>query len=108
MRDCSVGDLAEEKDFSKPINKLLSAGQTVRLALAMCMVDAIVNDANIIILDEVEQNSDPEVAYAMIETIVEYCRAKKITVIAITHYVDQTVFKANQQWTVKDGTIYSA
>lgn len=108
LRVCSVGDLAEEKNFNSPINKLLSAGQTVRLALAMCMVDAIVNDASIIILDEVEQNSDIPVATKMIETIVDYCRTNKITVIAITHYVDQTVFNADQQWTVKDGTIYSA
>jgi ABC-type transport system involved in cytochrome bd biosynthesis fused ATPase/permease subunit len=92
------------------INEKLSGGEKTRLALATRIYQMLVKqNKSILILDEPEQGSDPEVAIQIINNIFELFKDK--TIIMISHICDCNLNKLNIKWNKKinihEGVIYN-
>ena len=92
------------------INERLSGGEKTRLALATRIYQMLVKqNKSILILDEPEQGSDPEVAIQIINNIFELFKDK--TIIMISHICDCNLNKLNIKWNKKininEGVIYN-
>ncbi|AYV77720.1 MAG: ABC transporter [Edafosvirus sp.] len=69
--------------FDQHINEAISGGQKTRLAIATRIHQLIVDDKKILILDEPEAGSDPEIAYKIFNNIITMFPHK--TIIAVSH-----------------------
>jgi len=67
--------------LDKKIGKI-SGGEKTRLAIAMLLFELTIKNLPILLLDEPEQGSDPDVAYKMIKLIIENFNDKLIIVIS--------------------------
>ena len=66
---------------------LLSGGQKQRVAIA----GVIAMEPGIIVLDEPTAMLDPQGRHEVISTVTKLCRDKKMTVVLITHHMDECV-----------------
>ncbi len=89
--------LIEYKRFSP--NKL-SGGQKQRLALA----SIIAMKPKFIVLDEPTAMLDPKARKNFIETVIKLNKEEKITIILITHYMDE-IIKSDRVLVMDDGII---
>lgn len=78
----------------------LSGGQKQRVAIA----GVIAMEPKCIVLDEPTAMLDPNGRKEVIRTVQELCRKKKITVILITHYMEE-VIDASQVYVMDSGHI---
>ena len=95
----SVGML----EYSQHSPNKLSGGQKQRVAIAGVMA----MEPECIVLDEPTAMLDPNGRKEVIETIRELNREKKVTVILITHYMDEVVH-ADKVYVMDDGEIVLA
>jgi len=92
------------------INEKLSGGEKTRLALSTRIYQMLSkHNKSILILDEPEQGSDPEIAIQIINNIFDLFKDK--TIIMISHICDCNLAKLNIKWNKKikihDGIIYN-
>ena len=92
------------------INERLSGGEKSRLALASRVYQMLTKqNKSILILDEPEQGTDPEVAIQIINNIFELFKDK--TIIMISHICDCNLAQLNIKWNKKirihEGVIYN-
>ena len=92
----SVGML----EYSHHSPNRLSGGQKQRVAMAGVMA----MEPECIVLDEPTAMLDPNGRKEVIETVRELNREKKVTVILITHYMDEVVH-ADKVYVMDDGKI---
>ena len=92
----SVGML----EYSHHSPNRLSGGQKLRVAIAGVMA----MEPECIVLDEPTAMLDPNGRKEVIETVRELNREKKVTVILITHYMDEVVH-ADKVYVMDDGKI---
>ena len=92
----SVGML----EYSNHSPNRLSGGQKQRVAIAGVMA----MEPECIVLDEPTAMLDPNGRKEVIETVRELNREKKVTVILITHYMDEVVH-ADKVYVMDDGKI---
>ena len=92
----SVGML----EYSHQSPNRLSGGQKQRVAIAGVMA----MEPECIVLDEPTAMLDPNGRKEVIETVRELNREKKVTVILITHYMDEVVH-ADKVYVMDDGKI---
>ena len=92
----SVGML----EYSHHSPNRLSGGQKQRVAIAGVMA----MEPECIVLDEPTAMLDPNGRKEVIETVRELNREKKVTVILITHYMDEVVH-ADKVYVMDDGKI---
>ena len=74
-------------DMAKHAPHLLSGGQKQRVAIA----GVIAMEPKVIVLDEPTAMLDPQGRADVIETITELCREKGMTVVLITHHMDECI-----------------
>ena len=79
---CLLNNWISSKNIDKEIKNQISGGEKKRLQLALKMYNLLSHNRKILILDEPEQGSDPEIAYQMIENIKESLQVKTILVIS--------------------------
>ena len=79
---------------------LLSGGQKQRVAIA----GVIAMQPDVIVLDEPTAMLDPKGRSEVIETVTALCREKGITVVLITHHMDECI-KADRLIVISNGTI---
>lgn len=82
--DCVI-DMKSNNILDIEIDERISGGQKTRLALATRIYRLLKENKKILILDEPEQGSDPEVAYQIIKNIMNLCKDKNIIIIIISH-----------------------
>lgn len=87
-------------EYSQHSPNKLSGGQKQRVAIAGVMA----MEPECIVLDEPTAMLDPSGRKEVIETIRELNREKKVTVILITHYMDEVVH-ADKVYVMDDGKI---
>jgi len=77
------------------IQERISGGQKSRLALATRIYRLLKENKKILVLDEPEQGSDPEIAYCILNNIVELCQEKNAILIVISHL---ELIESSVQW----------
>ncbi len=106
-------DIVQAKQPTNPLDveilERLSGGEKTRLALATRIYQMITNpDKKIIILDEPEQGSDPEIAIKVIRNIFELFPDKMI--IMVSHICECSLYKLNIKWhhrlNINQGIVY--
>ena len=84
---CCVSKWVSSADLCSNINNRISGGQKSRLLLAVKIYQALVSQAGLLVLDEPEQGSDPDVAYRMLQTVV--ARMPATTTIVISSHLER-------------------
>ena len=74
-------------EFRMHAPHLLSGGQKQRVAIA----GVIAMEPDIIVLDEATAMLDPQGRKEVVETVFSLCREKKMTVVYITHHMDECI-----------------
>ncbi len=90
----------EMLEYAKHAPHLLSGGQKQRIAIA----GIIAMKPQCIILDEPTAMLDPSGRREVIDTIIKLNREESITIILITHYMDEAV-KADKVYVMAEGNI---
>ena len=85
-------------EYAKYAPNKLSGGQKQRIAIA----GILAMEPECIVLDEPTAMLDPEGRKEVIDTILELNREKGITIILITHYMEEAV-KADRVFVINDG-----
>ena len=88
------------QEYSSHSPNKLSGGQKQRVAIAGVMA----MEPECIVLDEPTAMLDPNGRKEVIDTILQLNREKKVTVILITHYMDEVV-NADKVYVMDDGKI---
>jgi len=85
---------------------IISGGEKTRLAIASLLYEVIVENKSILILDEPEQGSDPEIAYEMIKNIMEFVPNKMIIIVSHLERIgNANEFKWDNRICVNNGVI---
>ncbi|MBR6840486.1 MAG: ATP-binding cassette domain-containing protein, partial [Oscillospiraceae bacterium] len=79
---------------------LLSGGQKQRVAIA----GVLAMQSKVIVLDEPTAMLDPQGREEVIETVRQLCREKKMTVILITHHMEECI-DADRVLVMSDGAV---
>lgn len=87
-------------DFRMHAPHLLSGGQKQRVAIA----GVIAMEPRIIVLDEPTAMLDPKGRQEVISTVTALCREKGMTVVLITHHMDECI-NADRLVVISDGVI---
>ena len=87
-------------EFREHAPHLLSGGQKQRVAIA----GVIAMQPKIIVLDEPTAMLDPQGRRDVIETITELCREKNMTVVLITHHMEECI-GADKMIVMSNGSI---
>ncbi len=90
--------------FDRKIFEKHSGGEKTRLALATRIHQMIKNDAKWLVLDEPEQGSDPEVAYQIVQNILNEFQGTTLIVISHLEFI-QNKFEWTQKYTVHEGMV---
>jgi ABC-type transport system involved in cytochrome bd biosynthesis fused ATPase/permease subunit len=97
---CEISDWINEiKEFDVFIENRISGGQKTRLAIARQAYILWKEKKSILILDEPEQGSDPEIAYKIINNIMNKFPEKMIIVISHLELID-TKFKWDNKFKI--------
>ena len=89
------------QDFLTRSPNQLSGGQKQRVALARCLL----RDKPILLLDEPFSALDPDLRAEMWTLIEQICAAKQLTLLLVTHQVDELKDKVDRILQVKDGRL---
>lgn len=73
--------------FERRSPQLLSGGQKQRIAIA----GVLATDPDIMVFDEVTSMLDPQGRQEVISTVTRLCREKGMTVVLITHHMDECI-----------------
>ena len=87
-------------EYRKHAPHLLSGGQKQRVAIA----GVLAMQPKVIVLDEPTAMLDPRGRAEVIETINQLCRVKKMTVILITHHMEECI-DADRVLVMSDGSV---
>ncbi|MGA1848079.1 MAG: ATP-binding cassette domain-containing protein [Thermoplasmatota archaeon] len=96
LRDAGLSPRFAEKDASK-----LSGGEKKRVALAR----ALALKPEVLLLDEPTVGVDPKKVERMEQTILDFARNRKLTVIWVTHDVAQAIRVADRIANLKKGKV---
>lgn len=87
-------------EYARYAPNKLSGGQKQRIAIA----GILAMEPECIVLDEPTAMLDPEGRKEVIETVMELNRTKGITIILITHYMEEAI-KADKVFVIDDGEV---
>jgi len=96
VKDAGLSEDFLEKDASK-----LSGGEKKRVALAR----ALALRPNVLLLDEPTSGVDPKKVKTVEKNIVDFSKRKKLTVIWVTHYIEQAKRVSSKIANIKEGTV---
>ena len=101
---CCINEWLSKRldNLEKTIDEEISGGEKSRLILAIKIYTLLIDNKKILILDEPEQGSDPEVAYKIIDNIFK--EFPNITIIIISHLEK---IKINYKWDININIIKS-
>lgn len=88
-------------DYLDRLPSSLSGGQQQRVAIARCLL----RDRPILLLDEPFSALDPELRREMCDLILDLCQRKKLTLLMVTHQVDEVANKVGRIFEVKNGEL---
>ena len=80
----------------------LSGGQQQRVAIAR----ALINSPAVLLADEPTGNLDTRTSYEIMQTLVQFNRERRVTIVVVTHEPDIAAY-ASRVITMRDGTIVS-
>lgn len=98
--DC-INDAGLSTDFSKKTAEKLSGGEKKRVALAR----ALALSPSILLLDEPTNGVDPKNIQTVEKNIVDFSKNRDLTVIWVTHYVEQAKRVSDRIANLKDGIV---
>ena len=87
-------------EYRRHAPHLLSGGQKQRVAIA----GVLAMQSKVIVLDEPTAMLDPQGREEVIETVRQLCREKKMTVILITHHMEECI-DADRVLVMSDGAV---
>ncbi|ORM64069.1 thiamine ABC transporter ATP-binding protein [Pantoea rodasii] len=97
--------IAEQTGLAELLNRLpgeLSGGQRQRVALARCLL----RDRPILLLDEPFSALDPALRGEMLQLVRSVCEARNITLLMVSHSLEDAQQIASRSLVVVDGRIY--
>ena len=109
----SGGKEEEKKSPSFLDRKIMghhSGGEKTRFVLGLVLFWALRDRKRLLILDEPEQGSDPEIAYRILDNIRRVCRENRITLLVISHLErvgDRSLFTWDHRWRVSKGVVFN-
>jgi len=96
--------IAQQMGLSAYLERLpgeLSGGQRQRVALARCLV----REQPVLLLDEPFSALDPALRQEMLQLVSDVCQAKKLTLLMVSHSVEDAARIAARSIVVADGRI---
>lgn len=93
--------LVHMQEFAKRKPHQLSGGQRQRVALARCLV----REQPVLLLDEPFSALDPALRQEMLTLVAEVCREKQLTLLMVSHSVEDAARIASRSIVVADGRI---
>lgn len=88
-------------NFSEKVASKLSGGEKKRVALAR----ALALKPKVLLLDEPTSGVDPKNVQTVEKTIIDFSKNLKLTVLWVTHYVEQAKRVSNRIANIKDGIV---
>lgn len=101
----SLNRVAQQVGLAELLDRLpgqLSGGQRQRAALARCLV----RDRPILLLDEPFSALDPALRVEMLQRVAEVCEKRNLTLMMVSHNLDDAVRIAPRTLLIVDGRIY--
>lgn len=89
-------------DYAGRLPSQLSGGQRQRVALARCLV----RQQPILLLDEPFSALDPALRTDMLQLVLKMCKERNLTMLMVSHNLDDAVQIADRTLIVVDGAIY--
>lgn len=99
-----IEEMAKQVSLSPHLDRLpaqLSGGQRQRAALARCLI----RNQPILLLDEPFSALDPALRNEMLSLLDEICSAKEITLIMVSHNIEDTLKIAPRTLVISEGKI---
>jgi len=96
-----INDAGLTEDFLDKDASKLSGGEKKRVALAR----ALALDPIILLLDEPSSGVDPKKVQTVEQNIIDFSKNRKLTVLWVTHNIDQAMRVSNCIANLKDGVI---
>ena len=93
---CCIWDWVSSRELEAAVNEEISGGQKSRLILAIKIYILIRDDKNVLVLDEPEQGSDPEIAYELLNNILTEFPTKTIFVASHLEQIE-TIYQWSQK-----------
>ncbi|WP_337023088.1 MULTISPECIES: thiamine ABC transporter ATP-binding protein ThiQ [unclassified Pantoea] len=100
-----LATIAEQTGLAEMLNRLpveLSGGQRQRVALARCLL----RDRPILLLDEPFSALDPALRGEMLQLVRKVCESRNITLLMVSHSLEDAQQIAPRSLVVVDGRIY--
>ncbi|MCC8378552.1 thiamine ABC transporter ATP-binding protein ThiQ [Xenorhabdus sp. PB30.3] len=101
----TLQQIASQVSLTEYLNRLsaqLSGGQRQRAALARCLV----RQQPILLLDEPFSALDPALRNEMLELLDQVCRDRKLTLLMVSHNLDDAAKIAPRSLLIVDGKVY--
>jgi putative ABC transport system ATP-binding protein len=96
-----VNDVGLSIDFLDKDASKLSGGEKKRVALAR----ALALKPNVLLLDEPTSGIDPKKVKTVEKNIVNFSKKRKLTVLWVTHYIEQAMRVSSKIANLKDGLV---
>ncbi|MFE8148315.1 thiamine ABC transporter ATP-binding protein ThiQ [Brenneria goodwinii] len=100
----TLRNIAEQVGLTELLNRLpcqVSGGQRQRAALARCLV----RHQPILLLDEPFSALDPALRQEMLQLLEKVCDERRLTLLMVSHNLDDAKYIASRTMTVNDGRI---
>ncbi|WP_340620867.1 thiamine ABC transporter ATP-binding protein ThiQ [Xenorhabdus siamensis] len=101
----TLQQIASQVSLTEYLNRLpvqLSGGQRQRAALARCLV----RQQPVLLLDEPFSALDPALRNEMLELLDQVCRDRKLTLLMVSHNLDDAAKIASRTLLIVDGAIH--
>lgn len=96
-----LNDVGLDESFIKKDSKNLSGGQKQRVSIARTLI----NRSKILLLDEITSALDPQSVKEIEDLILHINRKYHVTIIWITHHVEQAIKIGDELWLLVDGVL---